>query len=98
MSENGRQEPVVELILISSQADDIRGEDDAYETLLELDRLEELLEAMNELGVASRWAIEALPVSPATVEILAELDALRFTTAEQIEARLAKLAASLDDE
>lgn len=98
MSDNGRHEPMVELIVRSSQPEVPQPVDVAYDALLEMDRLEELLEAMEELGAPSRYAVEALPVSPTTVEVIAELDALRFTTAEQIEARLAELAASLDDE
>lgn len=98
MSDNGRHEPVVELIVLSSQPAGPQSVDIAYDALLEMDRLEELLETMEELGAPSRYAVEALPVSPTTVEVIAELDALSFTTAEQIEARLAELAASLDDE
>ena len=98
MSDNGRHDPVVDLIVRSAGTDDAPVGDDAYDALLEMDRLEELLEAMNELGALSRAAVEALPVGPTTVEIIAELDALGFTTTEQLEARLAQLAALLDDE
>ena len=98
MSENGRSEPVVQLIVLASQPASGPVDDDAYDAMLEMDRLEELLEAMNDLGAPSRMAVEALPVSPTTVEVIAELEALRFTTAEQIEARLAELAGLVDDE
>lgn len=102
MSDNGRHEPVIELIIGASETDSERDlrpvSDEAYEALLEMDRLEELLEAMGDLGAMTRLDVESLPVSPTTVEVVAELIALRMSSAEQIEARLAELAASLDDE
>lgn len=98
MTDNGRHDPVVELMIAASDQDDVQPIDSSYDALLEMDRLEELLEAMGELGAADRLAVEALAVGPTTVEILAELDALRMTSTDQIEARLAELAAALDDE
>ena len=102
MSANGRHEPVIELIIQAGQTDTETDSgpvsDEAYEALLEMDRLEELLEAMGDLGAMTRLDVESLPVSPTTVEVLAELHALRMGSVEQIEARLAELAATLDDE
>ena len=102
MSENGRHEPVIDLIIRASETDgerDVRPvSDEAYEALLEMDRLEEVLEAMGDLGAMTRLDVESLPVSPTSVEVIAELNALKMSSVEQIEARLADLAASLDDE
>ena len=98
MTDNGRHDPIVELMIVASDRDDARSDDPSYDALLEMDRLEELLEAMGELGASDRSAVESLPVSPASVEVLAELDALRMDSSDQIEARLAELAAVLDDE
>ncbi len=102
MSDNGRHEPVIELIIQASETDterDVRPVSDAaYEALLEMDRLEEVLEAMGDLGAMTRLDAESLPVSPTTVEVIAELNALKMRSVEQIEARLAELAAALDDE
>lgn len=99
MSANGRHDPVVELIIGAADADD-RGpvDDDQYEMLLELDRLEELLEAMTDLGVTTRAAVEELPVSPTAAEVIAELRALGYEDSAAIEARLAELSATLDDD
>ena len=102
MSDNGRHEPVIELIIQASQPDAEPERtpigDESYEALLEMDRLEELLEAMGDLGAMTRLDVESLPVSPTTVEVLAELNALKMGSVEQIEARLVELAATLDDE
>lgn len=102
MSDNGRHEPVIELIIQASEPDNdfVAGpvSNESYEALLEMDRLEELLEAMGDLGASTRLDIELAPVSPTTVEVIAELSALKMSSVEQIEARLAELAASLDDE
>lgn len=98
MTDNGRHDPVAEVMIVASDQDDVRPIDPSYDALLEMDRLEELLEAMGELGASDRANVESLPVSPASVEVLAELDALRMTSTDRIEARLAELAALLDDE
>lgn len=102
MSDNGRHEPVVELIIQAGQADaepeHTPVSDEAYEALLEMDRLEELLETMGDLGAMTRLDVESLPVSPTTIEVIEELYALKMGSVEQIEARLAELAAILDDE
>lgn len=98
MTDNGRHDPVAEVMIVASDQDDVRPIDPSYDALLEMDRLEELLEAMGELGASDRANVESLPVSPTSVEVLAELDALRMTSTDRIEARLAELAALLDDE
>ncbi len=102
MSDNGRHEPVTELIIYASEAEgDFGGgpvSDASYEVLLEMDRLEELLEVMSDLGASTRLDVELALVSPTTVEVIAELSALKMSSVEQIEARLAELAASLGDE
>ena len=98
MTDNGRHDPIVELMIVASDQDDARPVDPSYDALLEMDRLEELLEAMGELGASDRLAVESLPVSPSSVEVLAEMNALGMTSTDQIEARLAELAAALDDE
>ncbi|HEV2528459.1 MAG TPA: hypothetical protein VGT61_08440 [Thermomicrobiales bacterium] len=97
MSDNGRHDPVTHLFIVSKEPE-ANPVDDAYEALLELDRLEELLEAMNELGVSTRVEAEALPPGPGSVEVIAEMDALGVSDAAQIERRLAELEGSLDDE
>lgn len=98
MSDNGRHEPVIDVIVQAGEPEPGPVEDDGYEALLEMDRLEELLEAMGELGAATRLQVEALPVSPMAVEVIAELNALRMDDMDQIEARLAWLAEILEDE
>ena len=98
MTDNGRHDPVVDLMIVASDQDDVRPLDPSYDALLEMARLEELLEAMGELGASDRPTIESLPVSPASVEVMAEMDALGMNSTDQIEARLAELAAILDDE
>ncbi len=98
MSVNGRHEPVIELIIQVGEPTAGPNDDDGYEALLEMDRLEELLEAMGDLGATTRLQVEALPVSPVTVEVIAELNALRLDDVDQIEARLAFLASTLEDE
>ena len=97
MTENGRHDPVTHLV-IAGQEPSSNAVGDAYDALLELDRLEELLEAMGDLGVSTRAGAEALPPGPASVEVLAEMDALGVSDAAQIERRLAELEGSIDDE
>ncbi len=98
MSVNGRHEPVIELIIQAGEPTAGPTDDDGYEALLEMDRLEELLEAMGDLGAATRLQVEALSVGPVTVEVIAELNALRLDDVDQIEARLAFLTSTLEDE
>ncbi len=98
MSDNGRHEPVIELIFGATEPASGPVGNDSYEALLEMDRLEELLEAMGELGAATRLQVEELPVSPVAVEVIAEMIALKMDDTDQIEARLAWLASTLADE
>lgn len=78
--------------------DDDDGPMAEYDLLIELDRLEELIEAMDELGVSTRDELELLPHSPDSVQLLHELDTLHLQSRAEIEARIAELEAGLDDD
>ncbi len=97
MTQNGRHDPVTHLFVVGQEPGG-GASDDSYDALLELDRLEELLEAMGELGIRTRTDAEALPPGPASVEAIAEMDALGVSSTDEIERRLADLEASLEDE
>src|SRR5690606_21147081 len=69
-----------------------------YDLLIELDRLEELIEMMDDLGVSTRAELEALPQGPDSVQLLHELNTLRLQSRDDIEARIAELEAGLADD
>ena len=98
MTPNGKRDPVASLF--SEAAHDVgdASNGDDYDALIELDRLEELLESLDDLGVSNRAEVEALPATEMSVQVLAELDALNLLSRGDIEQRLAEIEASLDDE
>ena len=98
MTPNGKRDPVASLFSDAARSEKDAGSDDSYDALVELDRLEELLESLDELGVSNRVEVEGLPATELSVQVLAELDALNLLSRGDIEQRLAEIEASLSDE